>query len=443
MFGNPYKKDKHMVMVDEADLGEVMMKPNANPMAKKAVEVINRTRKRKAGPIRKDYVFRRLSTDSFTSMSSDSSDIDDNRSISDTSSNISDSDENELTIDLGFNQPSAVEQDFMVNGHVQSFINGENSDDSEDAIMQTHSPIHQHIIGNQINPPNTNTSPLVSPILLNASYTMNQQITASAPAQASIVSIGQSYPSPLSQQNGSQAAPTVQTHAQAHNDLNDAQEISKILQQCHNGASSNSSSSSNNNYGNNISISNNVSSPISHGNTNSNGNSGILFEPIIAASYLNQKSVARIDRDTTARSDSEAQSILFTTTTHVTQINHTNNVHDAPSNTPGNVITDSEEASVHLAEENDEELIETIKLSNLQARKIIFQDIRRPGRDYSQLLEHLSLIKGDLETKLQFIQMCIEESQRFRRKKMADCIQEWWDKYVDRTNNFNSIEFAT
>lgn len=93
--------------------------------------------------------------------------------------------------------------------------------------------------------------------------------------------------------------------------------------------------------------------------------------------------------------------------------------------------------------ELDADLLESIRLQNLQARKIIFQDIRKPGRDYSQLLEHLNLIKGNLETKLQFIQMCIEESQRFRRKKMADCIQEWWDKYLDQTSNFNSIEFTT
>lgn len=96
-----------------------------------------------------------------------------------------------------------------------------------------------------------------------------------------------------------------------------------------------------------------------------------------------------------------------------------------------------------LEPELDADLVESIRQQNLQARKIIFQDIRKPGRDYSQLLEHLNLIKGNLETKLQFIQMCIEESQRFRRKKMADCIQEWWDKYLDQTSNFNSIEFTT
>lgn len=457
MFGNPYKKDKHMVMVDEADLGEVMMKPNANPLIKKVVEA-NRSRKRKAGPIRKDFVFRRLSTDSYGSLSSnESSDMDDSRSMSDTSSTISDNDENVLTIDMEFNQPSVVEQDFMVNGHVQSFINGENSDDSDDVIIHPQSPMHQPMIGHQITPPNLNIGPLVPPIIMNAPY---QQLPPASQVQAPIpIVIIPSYSQPLSQQNGAMIAlpipaptptppspspPVVQpAHIQPHNDLNDAQEISKILQQCHNGASTN-----NTNNSNNISISNN-NNPISHGNSNSsNGNSGVLFEPIVSLSHSNQKSSNR-DTIQTNRNDLEATA---TVTSHLTHHNnHTNNIdttnsthkkNDIQSNTSTNNNVKNDDDINHRLE-NDEEFKETIKQSNLQARKIIFQDIRRPGRDYSQLLEHLNLIKGNLETKLQFIQMCIEESQRFRRKKMADCIQEWWDKYMDRTNNFNSIEFAT
>ncbi|XP_055297453.1 integrator complex subunit 6 [Sitodiplosis mosellana] len=480
MFGNPYKKDKHMVMVDEADLGEVIMKPNANPsLTKKAVEVINRKRKRQPGPIRKDFVFRRLSTDSYSSaVSNDSnSDMDDSRSIASETSSFADNDENELTIDLGFNQPSVLEEDFMVNGHVQSFINGENSDDSDDVIIQPQPPIHTPIIVNHpISLPAVTTTAapgLVPPILINAPYNINQQMPSpiqitQAPIQ---ISINQTYASPLSQQNGSTpqvvqvVAPVQPTHAQAHNDLNDAQEISKILQQCHNGSSSNSSVSNSNSNSNNISISNsNTSNPISHGNSNSsssnnnntsNGNSGILFEPI-SSSHLNQKTSSSSSSSSTSsssnrdtapiyRGDFELPPNPFGTSivSHLTHNHHTNNLdntssthnkkNDVQSNnnsTTNNNVKTEDDPQSRL--ENDDELKETIREHNLQARKIIFQDIRRPGRDYSQLLEHLDLIKGNLETKLQFIQMCIEESQRFRRKKMADCIQEWFDKYVDQ-----------
>lgn len=411
MFGNPYKKDKNMVMVDEADLGEVMMKPNANPMAKKAVEVMNRTRKRKAGPIRKDFVFRRLSTDSYSSLSSNDScsDPEDNRLIMDASSNMSDSDENDLTIDLGFNQPSVVEQDFMVNGHVQNFINGENSDENDDIIMQphphSHPPLHQPIISHQLGTPSVNVNSFVPP-----PYSMHNDL----------------YP-------------------QTHNDLNDAQEISKILQQCHNGASSSSSmsnssiiissSSNNNNNSNNGSSSNltmsnnNSNAIIAHGNNSINGNNGVLFEPIVPPSQLiNQKTI--INRDVPNRSESDTpQSVLLSTTTNFIHSNNTNNSNDAHSNNDEviKVQQKSDEKGHDKIDEDDTDLNESIRQSNLQARKIIFQDIRRPGRDYSQLLEHLGLIKGNLQTKLKFIQMCIEESQRFRRKKMADCIQEWFE----------------
>lgn len=411
MFGNPYKKDKHMVMVDEADLGEVLMKPLAstNPLAKRAAEVIYRPRKRKAGPIRKDYVFRRLSTDSYSSAGShDSNDMDDCRSMSDTSSIISDSDDSELTIDLGFNQPSVVEQDFMVDGHVQSFINGENIDDSDDVMIQAQPPI-----------------------IVNAPYSLNQSMPS--PIQSPpTVPTSPTYPPPMPQQNGSAPAALQppQPPVLPQNDLNDAQEISKILQQCHNGASTN-------NVSNNISVSN--INPISHGNSNSNGNSGILFEPqVIASSHLNQKPATR-EPDSTHRS---GDAIQTPPASHATPNHHTNHseTNHKKQDTQSNNNVKLEEEKHH---DDNDDMKEAIREHNLQARKIIFQDIRRPGRDYSQLLEHLDLIKGNLETKLQFIQMCIEESQRFRRKKMADCIQEWWDKYVDRTNSFNSIEFAT
>lgn len=440
MFGNPYKKDKHMVMVDEADLGEVMQKPNANPMAKKAAEVMNRSRKRKAGPIRKDYVFRRLSTNSYSSMSSnDSSDMDDSRSMSDTLSNISDSDENELTIDLGFNQPSVVEQDFMVNGHVQSFINGENSDEADDVIIQSSPPILPPSIGHQMNSPTLNAIPLAPQILTNAPFSLNQPAPSTIPVPSAIIGITQPYTSPLLQQNGAQTITPVPLHNQAHNDLNDAQEISKILQQCHNGASTNSGSSSSN-----ISIIISHSNSISHGNSNSNGNGGILYEPIVSTSHLNQKPTNRSERDTTpSRNDFEPPSNLFATVSHSPQNHLTNSTENTSATHKGKPEVQSNscnivnfEEDILCRQENDEEFKESIRENNLKARKIIFQDIRRPGRDYSQLLEHLNLIKGDLETKLKFVEMCIGESQRFRRKKMGDCIREWFENKI----NCDSIE---
>lgn len=467
MFGNPYKKDKNMVMVDEADLGEVMMKPNANPLAKKVMEPINnRLRKRKAGPIRKDYIFRRLSTDSMSDSSSISGrlspmDTDDNESISSgTSTKSEDDSDNELVIDFGFNEPSNIEEELNENGHIQSFINGDMNEDVDDtpSILGNNipsvplSPVSiqtnqfQHTVSSNSSPMHQLQSvPLPVPTMVAPS--INNYHTQHLPSpQAPQLGIAQGYssPAPFSvQQNGStqnpmtsqQTLPFQQNNnhnitliTTSHNDLNDAQEISKILQQCHNGATSSTASAVNTNMTSNI---------------NTNGNA-IPFEPFV---NQNQKTQIRYaDRNDDAQIKNETENVYapLHSSNHVST-NNSNDHKSSDRNASHLNNINSTNVNNNLEEDNEEneEHKENIKQNNLQARKVIFQDIRRPGRDYSLLLEHLNLIKGNLQTKLEFIQMCIEESQRFRRKKMADCIQEWWDKYVDRTNNFSSMEFDT
>jgi integrator complex subunit 6 len=66
MFGNPYKRDKHMVMVDEADDGigiDASTPNNKVPGASKKDLSLRMSRKRKAGPLRKDFTFKRARYD--------------------------------------------------------------------------------------------------------------------------------------------------------------------------------------------------------------------------------------------------------------------------------------------------------------------------------------------------------------------------------------------
>ncbi|ALC49099.1 IntS6 [Drosophila busckii] len=74
-----------------------------------------------------------------------------------------------------------------------------------------------------------------------------------------------------------------------------------------------------------------------------------------------------------------------------------------------------------------DEQLESARLHNYDLRSQIFRDIRRPGRDYSQLLDHLNLLKGDQDMKADFVDMCIGESMRFRRHQMVCSIKDWWD----------------
>uniref|UniRef100_A0A182MIP5 VWFA domain-containing protein n=1 Tax=Anopheles culicifacies TaxID=139723 RepID=A0A182MIP5_9DIPT len=81
--------------------------------------------------------------------------------------------------------------------------------------------------------------------------------------------------------------------------------------------------------------------------------------------------------------------------------------------------------------EDDQEL-EQIEEMNLKTRSIVFRDIRRPGRDYTQLLKHLELVKGSRMTQKHFVDMCVHEARRFRRHRMVECIQEWWAQHTGR-----------
>lgn len=427
MFGNPYKKDKHMVMVDEADLGDVApMKPNANTPSKKANEPNSRQRKRKPGPIRKDYIFRRTSTDSYTS--SDSHSISSNNSMfdsdmddmaSETSSMRSDDDnDNDLIIDFEFNEPSSVEEEFNMNGHVKNFIEMDPTEDMCEPIAST-SPQLSHSVPIPI----PVITPMMAPTLLLPVPTNNyiaphltatlQPVTIPIPPPQPPI-IVQPTPAPIHTAPPVAAPVMVIPH---HNDMNDTQEISKILQQCHNGSHNGSSG-------------------------------GILDTPHQHKSHRR----AAVEKE---ESDKMEVDIISSPpppiVTALAPTLHTNNlfVNDTNSNANANAdVSIKRENADDVADEEEEESMivdddeqkENIKQNNLTARKIIFQDIRRPGRDYTLLLDHLNMVKGNLETKLQFIQMCIEESQRFRRKKMADCIQEWWDKYTD---GMSQVAFGT
>uniref|UniRef100_A0A182SJQ1 VWFA domain-containing protein n=1 Tax=Anopheles maculatus TaxID=74869 RepID=A0A182SJQ1_9DIPT len=81
----------------------------------------------------------------------------------------------------------------------------------------------------------------------------------------------------------------------------------------------------------------------------------------------------------------------------------------------------------------DEQELEQIEETNLKTRSIVFRDIRRPGRDYSQLLKHLELVQGSRSTRKHFIDACVHEARRFRRHRMVECIQEWWAQHTGRS----------
>lgn len=82
----------------------------------------------------------------------------------------------------------------------------------------------------------------------------------------------------------------------------------------------------------------------------------------------------------------------------------------------------------------DEEEVEKWRAENNETRLQAFREIRKFGRDYRGLYEQLEKIKGTFDMRFDFIQMCIAEANRFRRKQMVIRIEEWWEAQTEGKN---------
>ena len=82
----------------------------------------------------------------------------------------------------------------------------------------------------------------------------------------------------------------------------------------------------------------------------------------------------------------------------------------------------------------EEDETEKWRTENAETKLHAFREIRKFGRDYSGLYEQLEKIKGTYDMRFDFIQVCISEANRFRRKQMVNCIEEWWKAQTEGKN---------
>ncbi|KAH9631664.1 hypothetical protein HF086_000319 [Spodoptera exigua] len=66
-----------------------------------------------------------------------------------------------------------------------------------------------------------------------------------------------------------------------------------------------------------------------------------------------------------------------------------------------------------------------IKKHNLDVRTEVFRAVRRPGKDYSKLFEHLKQLQGGVDVKKEVIREVINESLRFKRKALAKLLEDF------------------
>ncbi|KAH8388665.1 hypothetical protein KR200_007385 [Drosophila serrata] len=211
----------------------------------------------------------------------------------------------------------------------------------------------------------------------------------------------------------------------SHNDINDASEISRILQTCHNGTSSSSSGAGGNNSSSNNSGSNNLNGngSSSGGSSSSSADSGLVEDHY----SLGSNSFDALKRAAVGGNPhyywASGLKLMDSPGSGV----KSGSCGSSPTHNNGGEV--SPPPPLTLSEEQRE----AARRHNIDLRLQIFRDIRRPGRDYSQLLEHLNLVKGDHDMQSEFVEMCIGESLRFRRHRMVCSIQDWWEEKQQST----------
>ncbi|XP_053681676.1 integrator complex subunit 6 [Sabethes cyaneus] len=420
MFGNPYKKDKNMVMVDEADLNDVApMKGGRGELGAGALK--NRTdpnarlsRKRKAGPIRKDYVFKRKYTGSLSSSSSvtsDTSSLSDFSSDDDTASigssvgsesELDDDQDGRLVVDFEF--PNDKDEESPINAHVREFIEGPDEGGSIGAgpPPPTDSASIPALLSDYAQP-----SPLSMPYQSHyvhhfhpshpphhyPTHLTTATTTMTTPTPMTTVPVMNSFGTPTpssstmpSSSNSGSSSTNIGSLTPSPNDMKDVLEISNILKTCHNGGNS-------------------------YATPEEPPPEPEPIKPLKPTKPTKTEAApVKLPESTAAN-----ERILLNGGDHISSV-PSKSISQVSSPKPAQPLTEQER--------------QRIREENYETRSIIFKDIRRPGRNYSLLLEHLPLIKGDLPIRKAFIEMCVKEALRFRRKNMANSIQEWWENQL-------------
>ncbi|XP_044741356.1 integrator complex subunit 6 [Chrysoperla carnea] len=90
-------------------------------------------------------------------------------------------------------------------------------------------------------------------------------------------------------------------------------------------------------------------------------------------------------------------------------------------------------------EPSKEDYEETIK-HNIKIKRMLFADVRKPGKNYQQLLDHLLLLKGEFHQQETIIKQVYRESLRFKRENLARAINNFLQiNHLESVNNVGGI----
>ncbi|PSN38922.1 Integrator complex subunit 6-A [Blattella germanica] len=84
--------------------------------------------------------------------------------------------------------------------------------------------------------------------------------------------------------------------------------------------------------------------------------------------------------------------------------------------------------------------IAEIKKHNLNVRMLAYKEVRRPGKNFAPLFNHLQNLKGSLDLRVRLLKEVIHESLRFKRRCLAGMLEDFLRTMIASTNNsHNSV----
>ncbi|XP_014256090.2 integrator complex subunit 6 [Cimex lectularius] len=84
-----------------------------------------------------------------------------------------------------------------------------------------------------------------------------------------------------------------------------------------------------------------------------------------------------------------------------------------------------------------------IRSHNLHIRALAYKEVRRPGRNYEPLLEHLTLMKGSVDTRINLLKDVINESLRFKRRTLASHLDKQLKALINSSPNHHGNNGVT
>ncbi|CAG9861724.1 unnamed protein product [Phyllotreta striolata] len=139
---------------------------------------------------------------------------------------------------------------------------------------------------------------------------------------------------------------------------------------------------------------------------------------------LNYTMANVLDTTTTNSTGDFYSGISATDDKQISQILKEANLNHNSFSTNSLVQHESKVIKVEKEVEEEKEDEKEIENRNLEIRENLNKLVRRPGKNYTELFESIKTLRGDIDMQIKVIKLIIKESLRFKRRNLADMLEE-------------------